>query len=86
MEEYELIFPCEYPVRVIGRDENDFTGFVMDVVTRHVPNLTSDDFRTRLSGGEKYISVSVTFIAESRQQVDALYAELGKDERVRIAF
>ncbi len=86
MEEYELIFPCEYPVKVIGRDENDFTGFVMGVISRHVPQLTSDDFRTRYSSGEKYISVSVTFIAESRQQVDALYAELGKDSRVRIAF
>jgi len=86
LEDYELIFPCEYPVKVIGRDENDFTGFVIDVVSRHVPHLTGDDFSTRSSSGEKYISVSVTFIAESRQQVDALYDELGKDDRVRIAF
>ena len=86
LEDYELIFPCEYPVKVIGRDENDFTGFVVDVVTRHVPQLTREDFRTRSSGGEKYIAVSVTFIAESRQQVDAMYAELGKDERVKVAF
>jgi putative lipoic acid-binding regulatory protein len=86
LEDYELIFPCEYPVKVIGRDENDFTAFVIEVVTRHVPQLTHADFSMRSSGGEKYISVSVTFTAESRQQVDAMYAELGRDERVQVAF
>ena len=86
MQDNELNFPCEYPVRVIGLDEDGFADSVIAVIRRHVPDLLPGDFSTRLSGGEKYISVSVKFIAESRQQVDALYAELAKDGRVKVAF
>jgi putative lipoic acid-binding regulatory protein len=82
----ELLFPCEYPVKVIGRDEDNFYDFVLDLVTRHVPELTPDDFSTRRSGGGKYLSVSVSFIAQSRAQVDGLYRELGQHSRVIVAL
>lgn len=82
----ELNFPCEYPVKVIGRDEDNFFDFVVNVVSRHVPGLSPDEFSTRLSSGGTYMTVSVTFIAESRPQVDALYQELGQHQRVRVAF
>ena len=86
MEEFELNFPIEYPIRVIGRDEDNFVGFVMGVVSTHAPELSQEDFSTRLSSGDKYISVSFRFIAVSREQVDSLYAELGSDERVKVVL
>lgn len=27
--EPELSFPCEFPIKVIGKDEDDFAAFVM---------------------------------------------------------
>ncbi len=82
----ELLFPCKYPVKVIGKDEDNFYEFVLDLVTRHVPELSADDFSTRSSGGGKYLSVSVTFIAQSRAQVDGLYKELGQHSRVIVVL
>jgi uncharacterized protein len=82
----ELKFPCEYPVKVIGRDEAGFFEFVTELVSRHVPGLTLDSFTSRRSGGGKYLSISVTFIAQSRAQVDALYLDLGADPRVLVAL
>ena len=82
----ELIFPTEYPVKVFGHDSVEFIDYVIEVVSRHVPELTLESFTTNRSSGGKYVSVSVTFIAESRQQVDALYEELGRDKRVLTAF
>ncbi len=86
MQEFELAFPCEYPVRVIGVDVDDFQGFVVQVVSRHVSGLSADDFAARKSRESTYISVSVTFTAESRAQVTALYQELGADPRVKVAL
>jgi len=82
----DLIFPCEYPVKVIGRDEDDFFQFVVELVSRHIPGLSADRFSTHHSSGGKYMTVSVTFIADNRLQVDALYKELGEHPRVRVAF
>jgi uncharacterized protein len=82
----ELSFPCEYPVKVIGKDEDNFYEFVIDLVTHHVPGLPADAFSARRSGRGKYLSVSVTFIAQSRAQVDALYLDLGAHPRVLVAL
>jgi putative lipoic acid-binding regulatory protein len=82
----ELNFPCEYPVKVIGRDEDDFLGFVVELISRHVPDLPLEKYTTHTSSGGKYLSVSVTFIAQSRAQVDALYQELGNHKRIKVSM
>jgi putative lipoic acid-binding regulatory protein len=78
----QLSFPLEFPLKIIGRDEDDFTGFVVELVSSLVPGLQLSDFSGKRSRAGNYVSVSVTFIAESRAQVDALYEELGRHERV----
>ena len=55
---------------------------MLDIVRRHVPDLPEDASRTRLSSGGKYLAVTVTFVAESREQLDALYRELSAHPRV----
>ena len=82
----ELIFPCEYPLKVIGKDEDNFLEFVRELVSRHVPGLPYEAFIPRASRAGTYLSVSVTFIAESRAQVDALYQELGQHRRILVAM
>jgi putative lipoic acid-binding regulatory protein len=55
---------------------------VVEIVRRHIPVLAEDCATTRLSGGGKYLAVTVTFMAESQAQLDALYGELTEHERV----
>jgi len=75
-------YPITFPLKVIGVDELDFEPFVLEIVRRHVPDLLEENIISRLSNGNRYRSVSFQFIAESRVQVDALYAELSSHERV----
>lgn len=75
-------YPVSFPMKVIGVDENDFEPFVLEIIRRHVPELLEENIVSRFSSGSKYRSVSVVFIAESRSQVDALYAELSSHQRV----
>jgi putative lipoic acid-binding regulatory protein len=82
----ELNFPCEYPIKVIGRDEENFVEFVFEILSHHIPELLMEAFTTSRSSGGKYVSVSVTIIAESRAQVTSLYEELGRHPRVRVAM
>ena len=38
--------------------------------------------RSRLSSGDKYLSLTVTFTAESKDQLDAIYEDLNGHELV----
>jgi putative lipoic acid-binding regulatory protein len=51
-------------------------------VRRHAPNLTDHAVSSRLSSNGKYRSVTATFTAHSREQLDALYRELSGHEQV----
>lgn len=78
----EIQYPIPFPLKVIGLDEADFEDFVVEIVRRHVPELLEENITSRLSAERKYRSVSFQFIAESRAQVDAIYAELSSHKRV----
>ncbi len=75
-------YPVHFPLKVIGLDEDDFEPFVVEIVRRHVPELLEENIVSRLSSGNKYRSVSFEFMAQSRAQMDSLYAELNSHKRV----
>ena len=78
-------FPLIFPLKVIGRNADDFEGFVVSVVKTHTP-LSERTVTTRPSQGGKYLAVTVTFMAESREQLDAIYLELSGHDRVLMAL
>lgn len=71
-----LTFPVEFPMKILGRREGGFAQGVMEVVLRHVPDFQPASMEMRPSRQGKYISLSVTVNATSREQLDALYREL----------
>lgn len=75
-------YPILFPLKVIGVDEPDFEEFCIAIVRRHIPELLEENITSKMSNGNKYRSVGFQFIAESREQVDALYAELSLHKRV----
>lgn len=75
-----LEFPCTFPVKAIGKDTGEFEAIVTDILRRHVSELM--DVTTRSSAGGKYLAVTATFVATSRDQLDALYRELSSNELV----
>jgi uncharacterized protein len=77
-----LKFPTSFPLKVIGVNDNDFEDYVIRLVARHVPYLDGGEVSSRESSQGKYLSVTLTFIAESRAQVDAIYMDLTASDRV----
>ena len=75
-------YPIDFPLKVIGENATDFEPFVVEIVRRHVPDLLEENIISRLSNGNRYRSVSFEFMAQSRAQLDALYAELSSHQRV----
>ena len=85
-EESLLVFPCDFPIKVMGKAEPDFEAIVLELVRRHAPNLTEGAVSSRTSQGGKWVSVTLMVKAESKLQLDAIYLDLTAHEKVVMAF
>lgn len=77
-----LKFPCEFPIKVMGRDAEDFEADVLAVFERHIGELDAARVSTRPSSSGNFLSVTVMVRAENQQQLDALYRDLTSHEKV----
>ena len=71
-----LAFPCDFPIKVMGRKEPRFAQTVTEIVLRHAPDFEPATVEMRPSRQGKYLSVTCIVHAKSREQLDALYQEL----------
>jgi len=75
-------FPCEFPIKAMGRADSDFPDQVWAIVARHAPDTDPGQLRTAASRNGSFLSVTVTIEARNRAQLDAIYRELHSHERV----
>ena len=60
----------------MGRKERGFAQNMTDIVLRHAPDFDVASVEMRPSRQGKYLSITCTVHAVSREQLDALYREL----------
>lgn len=81
-----LEFPCEFPVKAMGLACDAFEVAVIEIVNRHVENLAEDALKMKPSKTGKYTAITITIIANSKDQLDAIYMDLTACEHVSIAL
>ena len=81
-----LEFPCDFPIKVMGRSDNNFDALVVEIVRRHCPDLLEGAVKSRFSKKGNYVSVTVTIQASSRRQLDNIYMDLTAEDRVLVAL
>ncbi len=69
-------YPCEFPLKIMGSTRAGFAQGVLEVVRRHAPDFDGATMEMKTSKRGKYLSVTCTINAVSREQLDALYQEL----------
>jgi putative lipoic acid-binding regulatory protein len=79
-------FPCEFPLKVMGRQSADFRSLVLGIVQKHAGPIDPSCIEERPSKDGSYLSLTCTFEAQSREQLDALYRELTSCEKVLVVL
>jgi putative lipoic acid-binding regulatory protein len=80
----KIEFPCEnYPIKVVGHNEGDFRGFVIETVQIHAPDLDINDITVAESRTGKYLSVRLTITATGEDQLKRLHQDLMNSGRVQ---
>ena len=85
-DETLMEFPCRFPIKAMGKMEAEFDSLIVSIIRKHVKDLHEGAVQTRTSQGGKYISVTVTVVATSKQQLDNIYMELTANEKVLYAL
>jgi putative lipoic acid-binding regulatory protein len=85
-QESLLTFPCVFPIKVMGRREDGYAQTITGIVLRHAPDFQPQTLEMRASKNGRYLSLTVTINARSREQLDALYSELSKHPMVMMVL
>lgn len=72
----KIEFPCDYPIKVLGRSSDDFKSVVLEVFERHAPGFDQSTVAVRASRKGTFSSLTVTITATGRDQLDALHRDL----------
>lgn len=85
-EESIIEFPCDFPIKVMGKAHAEFEAVVVEIVRRHAPDLGEGAVKVRDSKGGNYLAITVTVRATSRAQLDNIYLELTAHDMVLMAL
>lgn len=82
----QLEYPCAYPIKIMGLDEDGFAALVLEIVRRHDAAVLDEHVTYRSSSNGKYLSVSVTITATGPEHIRALFEELKASGRVAMVL
>jgi uncharacterized protein len=81
-----LEFPCQFPIKAMGKSRDDFDAIVVGIIRRHVNDIREGAVSCRPSSSGTYTAVTVVIEATSREQLDAIYQGLTDSPDVLMAL
>jgi putative lipoic acid-binding regulatory protein len=85
-EDSVMKFPCSFPIKLMGRETAVFRQTARNLVERHTGPLDDDAIESALSRNGRFVSVTITVVAESREQLDNIYRDATAHDDVIMAL
>lgn len=79
-------YPSDFPIKVVGIMHDEFAQTIVEVVTVHDPDFHAGKVEMRPSSAGKYLSLTLTVRATSRNQLDDLYRALSSHPMVKFVL
>jgi putative lipoic acid-binding regulatory protein len=81
-----LVFPNEFPIKVMGRHDGDLRAVTQAIIERHAGPMAESRVKTRTSADGNFLALTYTVTAQSREQLDDIYRELSACKAVLMAL
>lgn len=81
-----IIYPCDFPIKIMGAKRDGFADAVAEVIREHDPLFDAATLEMRLSTRGNYLSLTATVKASSREQLDNLYRALSAHPMVKVVI
>jgi uncharacterized protein len=86
-KEQSLIeYPCQFPIKVMGEKVNGLVGALTHIAHQFDPTFDATTIELRESSGGKYLGVTLTITATSRDQLDEIYRTLSTHPMVKVVL
>ena len=72
----KIVFPCAYPIKVLGRAGEPFRDTVLGIFDRHAPGFAREDVVIKDSNKGTFQSITVTIEAQSEAQLRLIHEDL----------
>jgi putative lipoic acid-binding regulatory protein len=79
-------YPSDFPLKIFGEAKPEFAQTIAEVVLAHAPDFDSSTIEMRSSSNSRYISLTCTIRATSREQLDNLYRALTSHPLVKMVL
>ena len=81
-----IVFPSQFPIKVMGTRVEGFVHAISMVARQFDPGFDAGTIELRESKGGKYLGVTITITATSREQLDELYRTLSSHPMVKVVL
>jgi len=85
-EQSLIEYPSQFPIKVMGAHVEGFVEAIVSVAQQFDPAFDAASVERRPSSGGKYLGVTITVTATSREQLDELYRTLTTHPMVKVVL
>jgi putative lipoic acid-binding regulatory protein len=72
----KIEFPCQYPIKILGRQCDHFETTIFDIVESHAPGFCRETINRKVSREGTFCSYTVTITATGEAQLSAMHQAL----------
>lgn len=85
-EQSLIQYPSAFPIKVMGAQVEGFVEALVAVARQFDPAFDPSTIEQRPSSGGRYVGVTLTITATSREQLDELYRTLSTHPMVKVVL
>ena len=85
-EQSLIEYPSQFPIKVMGLNVDGFVHAMVSVARHFDPGFNAATVELRASKADKYLGVTLTVTATSREQLDELYRTLSTHPMVKLVL
>lgn len=79
-------YPSQFPIKVMGLKDEHYVSEITKIAEQFDPAFDARTIELRPSAGGKYLGVTITVTATSREQLDKLYLALTAHPLVKVVL
>ncbi len=81
-----IVYPSQFPIKVLGLRVEGMVQAIAQVALQFDPSFDAASIELRESSTGKYLGVTITVTATSREQLDELYRTLSTHPMVKVVL
>jgi uncharacterized protein len=85
-EQSLIEYPSQFPIKVMGLRAEGYVAAVTHIAQQFDPAFDASTIELRESTGGKYLGVTITITATSREQLDEIYRTLSTHPMVKVVL